>query len=140
MPARTAAIELLAPPEDVWSYVSEPYNFPDWWPGVATVEPDRRGFATGARWAVRLRDASLLRRPHAEDVLVVHAAEPETRFAFEIVRAKVRGDLLLAPAESNSTRATLRVDEPFRISFTRGQLPKEALARLYARVQTGAAV
>ena len=140
MPARTAVIELLAPPDDVWAYVSEPYHFPDWWPGVATVEPDRRGFATGARWAVRLRDASLFRRPHAEDVLVVHAAEPQTRFAFELVRAKVRGELSLSPAGSSATRAALRVDEPLRISFTRGQLPKEALARLYDRVQTGAAV
>ena len=140
MPERTAAIELLAPPDDVWAYVSEPYHFPDWWPGIATVEPDRRGFATGARWAVRLREASLFRRPHAEDVLVVHAVEPGTRFAFEIVRAKVRGDLLLAPAEGSGTLATARVEEPFRLSFTRGQLAKEALARLYDRVQTGAAV
>ncbi|MFO7573485.1 MAG: SRPBCC family protein [Gaiellaceae bacterium] len=138
MPARTASIELLASPHDVWAYVSEPYNFADWWPPVATVEPDRRGFATGARWQVRLREATLFRKPDGEDVLVVHAAQPEERFGFEIVRAKVRAELVLAPTRDERTHATLAVKEPFRISFTRGQLAKDALARLHDLVQTGA--
>lgn len=140
MPTRAASAELLASPQDVWAYVSEPYHLPDWWPSVARVEPDRRGFAAGARWTVRLREATLFRRPDAEDVLVVHAAEPETLFRFEIVRAKVRGELRLAPAERARTQALLTVSEPFRISFTRGQLAKDALARLHDRIQTGADV
>jgi hypothetical protein len=124
----------------VWAYISEPYHFPDWWPPVATVRPDRRGFATGARWTVRTREATLFRKPDTEDVLVVHAVEPIERFSFEVVRAKVRADLSLAPAGAGWTRATLTVGEPFRISFTRGQLAKEALARLHDRIQTGADV
>jgi uncharacterized protein YndB with AHSA1/START domain len=138
MPTRTASAELLASRHDVWAYVSEPYHFPDWWPPVATVEPDRRGFAAGARWNVRLREATLFRRPDAEDVLVVHAAEPGERFDFEIVRAKVRAELRFGAAGEERTRATLTVQEPFRISFTRGQLAKDALARLHDRIQTGA--
>jgi hypothetical protein len=140
VPRRTASAELLASPRDVWAYVSEPYHFPDWWPPVARVEPDRRGFAAGARWSLRLREATLFRKPDADDVLVVHAAEPEELFGFEIVRAKVRAELRLAPAGSERTRATLAVEEPFRISFTRGQLAKDALARLHDRIQTGADV
>ena len=140
MPIRTVSSELLAPPHDVWAYVSEPYHFPDWWPPVATVEPDRRGFASGARWSVRVREATLFRKPNADDVLVVHAAEPEECFGFEIVRAKVRAELRLAAAGSERTHATLTVQEPFRISFTRGQLAKDALSRLHDRVQTGASI
>jgi uncharacterized protein YndB with AHSA1/START domain len=138
VPTRTAEVELLAPLHDVWAYISEPYQFADWWPGIAMVEPDRRGFAKGARWRIRSREASLFRRPDAEDTLVVHAAEPEALFAFELVRARVRGTLTLAPSGGERTHAGLSVDEPFRISFTRGQLAKDALARLHERVQTGA--
>ena len=43
---------LLAPPEDVWRLLAEPYHLPDWWPGYQGVEPDRRGLAAGARWRV----------------------------------------------------------------------------------------
>jgi uncharacterized protein YndB with AHSA1/START domain len=53
LPTVRASRELLASPEDVWRYLSEPYHLSDWWPRVATVEPDRRGFAAGARWRVR---------------------------------------------------------------------------------------
>lgn len=140
MPTRTASVELLASVDDVWAYVSEPYNFPDWWPPVATVEPDRRGCAAGARWAVRTREATLFRKPETEDVLVVHASEPTERFTFEVVRAKVRAELTLTPVGPERTRATLTVAEPFRISFARGQLAKDALARLHDRIQTGADV
>ena len=38
------ARELLAPRADVWAFLSEPYNLPDWWPGIGGLQPDRRGF------------------------------------------------------------------------------------------------
>jgi hypothetical protein len=139
VPGRTASVELLASLDDVWSYVSEPYHLPDWWPPIATVQPDRRGFAAGARWVVRMREASLLRKPDAEDVLVVHDVEPRERFVFEIVRVKVRAELRLSAAGSERTRATLTVEEPSRISFARGRLARDALDRLHDLVQTGAA-
>ncbi|HEV2591788.1 MAG TPA: SRPBCC family protein, partial [Gaiellaceae bacterium] len=40
-----------APRADVWAVLAEPLHLPDWWPGLLAVEPDRRGFAPGARWA-----------------------------------------------------------------------------------------
>lgn len=138
MPARTASAVLLAPVADVWAFVSEPYHLSDWWPGLATVRPDRRGFAVGARWVVRLREATLLRRADAEDVLVVHAVEPEARFAFELVRSRVRADLRLSSAGPDRTDAALSVSEPFRLSFTRGRLAEGALARLHDLMQTAA--
>ena len=45
--------ELLAARADVWAFLAEPYHLADWWPGIPRVEPDRRGFAPGARWQVR---------------------------------------------------------------------------------------
>ena len=47
-----ASAELLAPIEDVWSFLSEPHNFSDWWPNIGGVQPDRRGFAEQARWTL----------------------------------------------------------------------------------------
>ena len=41
---------------DVWGFLAEPYHLSDWWPGILGVEPDRRGFAPGARWRVIGRD------------------------------------------------------------------------------------
>ncbi|HUF01730.1 MAG TPA: SRPBCC family protein [Gaiellaceae bacterium] len=140
MPVSRASIELLAVQDDVWAFVSEPYSFADWWPGIATVEPDRRGFAAGARWRVRRREASLFRRAEAEDTLLVSAVDPPSRFAFELARAKVRATLVLVPHGPDRTRAELRAQEPFTLSFTRGRLAKDALARLYDLVQTSAAL
>ena len=124
----------------MWDYLAEPYHLADWWPGIGTVAPDRRGFATGARWNVRSREPSLLRRAEAEDTLLVTAVEPTTRFAFELVRAKTRAELVLAQAEASLTRAELRIDEPFTLGFARGRRAQDALDRLYDLVQTGAAL
>ena len=134
-----ASLELIAPPEDVWAFVSEPYNLPDWWPGLGSVEPDRRGFAAGARWLVRMREPSLFRSAEAEDTLLVTAAEP-MRFAFELVRARIRAELRLDAAGAGRTNAHLLVEEPFSVAFRRGRRAKDALDLLYDSVQTAAAV
>ena len=64
MPRAAASRELLAPREDVWAFIAEPHHFPDWWPGIGGVQPDRRGLAEGARWAVTgIERPTLLRRP-----------------------------------------------------------------------------
>ena len=138
MPISRASIELLAPPEDVWAYLSQPYHLSDWWPGLGTVEPDRRGFAPGARWRVRTREASLFRKAEAEDTLLVTVVDAQSRFAFEVVRARVRADLMLAPLGSDRTHAELVVEERFSLGFSRGRLAKDALSRLYDLVQTSA--
>src|SRR5439155_9080387 len=33
--------EVLAPREDVWMFLAEPYHLADWWPGIRGVQPDR---------------------------------------------------------------------------------------------------
>jgi uncharacterized protein YndB with AHSA1/START domain len=139
VPTRSASIELLASRRDVWAFLSEPYHLADWWPNVASVEPDRRGFATGARWQVRTRKSTWLRRAGAGDTLVVHAAEPGRRFAFELVQANVRAEIVLEPAGSGRSRATLVVSGPLLPGFPR-HLPDDALGRLHDLVQTAAEV
>ena len=130
-------MELLATPRDVWQFLAEPRHLADWWPNLASVEPDRRGVAAGARWRVRSRGSTLVRRAEAEDTLVVHDAEPSCRLAFELVRARLRAELVLAPAAGGRTHAELVVASPFLAGFSR-TLPRDALRRLHALVQTGA--
>jgi hypothetical protein len=57
-----ASRELLASREDVWRFLAEPYHLADWWPGVVGVEPDRRGFAAGARWSLAVIEEPLAPR------------------------------------------------------------------------------
>ena len=137
MAVRTAAVVLLAPPGDVWAFLGEPRHLADWWPNVAFVEPDRRGLETGARWRVRAAEATWFRRAEAEDTLLVLAADRERRFAFELVRAKLRAELTLTAVDARQTRADLAVSSRFLLGAARS-LPSDALARLHDLVQTGA--
>jgi uncharacterized protein YndB with AHSA1/START domain len=137
--ARSASVELLATPADVWAVLAEPHHLADWWPNVAFVQPDRLGAATGARWIVHSRESTWVRRADTEDTLLVRAAEAERRFAFELVRAKLRADLTLAEVAPGRTRADLTVSGSLLRGFTRS-LPRDVLARLYELVQTAADV
>ncbi|HWQ22614.1 MAG TPA: SRPBCC domain-containing protein [Gaiellaceae bacterium] len=139
MPRSRAELELAAPPGDVWRFLAEPRHLADWWPNLATVEPDRRGLAVGARWRVRSREPTLFRRAYAEDTLLVTVVEPERRFAFELARTRLRAELALAPAGEGRTRAALEVSGPLLVGFSRS-LAKDALARLYALCQTAASL
>src|SRR5437868_7533710 len=97
MPRVEAERDLLAAREDVWAFVSEPYHLSDWWPGISGVEPDRRGFATGARWRVQAGvRPGLFRGTSKPGMLVVEAVEPGTRFAFFLAGERVRAELQLA--------------------------------------------
>ena len=135
MPRYAAERVLLAPAEDVWKFVAEPYHLSDWWPGISGVEPDRRGLATGARWTVQ--GPSYLRKPETPGVLLVRAVEPLRRFAFELLRERVVAELTLRPLDDQRTEAALTVTFPWWNIF-RGTLPKEALTRLYNLIQTAA--
>jgi uncharacterized protein YndB with AHSA1/START domain len=139
MPTARAERELLAAPGDVWGFLAEPYHLPDWWPGLGTVTPDRKGLAAGARWSIRSAEPTLFRRAQAEDTLLVTAADREARLAFELVRAKLKAELVLAPAGPGRTAAELTVTAPLLLGFSRG-LPKEALARLHDLCQTGSSI
>jgi uncharacterized protein YndB with AHSA1/START domain len=43
MPTFDDAASTTAPPEDVWKALYDPARFPEWWSGVATVEPGGDG-------------------------------------------------------------------------------------------------
>jgi uncharacterized protein YndB with AHSA1/START domain len=137
LPRYAADRTLLAPLEDVWAFLAEPYNLPDWWPGVSGVEPDRRGLAPGARWKVLGPDQpTLFRKPDAAGTLLVLDVVPMSRIAFQVVAQHLDAELELQEADEGRTAASLVVDAPF-LSIRRS-FPGNALSRLYELVQTGA--
>ena len=94
----SATRDLLASRAEVWAFLAEPYHLSDWWPGIVSVEPDRRGFSVGARWRVSVvsdppRIGSLLRFPRmgrpsgpaGVQTLVITAIEPFERWAWQLV-------------------------------------------------------
>jgi len=151
----SAARELLAGREQVWAFLAEPRHLADWWPGVVAVEPDRRGFAVGARWALlrRAQQAWTLGlplsgrqgRPRAE-TLVVSELVPSERFAFAITwqaggRARfgeLRAAIELADGEPGRTRAALAVETGSLRPSRDRRLAAAALQALYDLVQTAA--
>jgi uncharacterized protein YndB with AHSA1/START domain len=139
MPHATAERELLAPTGDVWEFVSEPHHLPDWWPGLAGVEPDRRGTAAEARWQVRRSEPGWFHRGDDTDTLLVTAAETRRRLAFELVGARVRADLRLQATAADRTSAELHVELPWLTGSPR-RLAGTALSRLHALCQTGASL
>lgn len=133
-----ASRELLAARADVWSLLSEPYHLADWWPGIGGLEPDRRGFAPGARWhVVGENRPSLFRKPNMSGTLVVVAVELYERFAFHLTGERLDVELRLSAPEHDRTLATLRVEGPALIGLKRA-LPQKALTRLHALCQTAA--
>ena len=130
--------ELLAPPADVWAFLTEPHNLPDWWPGIAAVEPDRRGLAAGARWQVHgVNRPSLFRRPNPSGTLLVLAAARPERVAFHLTGERMDAELQLEATAADRTLATLTISGPWLIGLSRS-FPRLALARLHALCQTGA--
>jgi uncharacterized protein YndB with AHSA1/START domain len=138
MPRASASRELLAPREDVWTFIAEPHHFPDWWPGVGSVQPDRRGVAEGARWGVRGTDRpTLFRRPTSSGMLLVRAVRPPERFAWTLTGDHVDAELRLEETEHDRTVAILEIEAPWLFGLSRA-LPRKALTRLHALCQTAA--
>jgi uncharacterized protein YndB with AHSA1/START domain len=141
--SRVAATrELLAPREDVWRFLAEPFHLADWWPGVHGVEPDRRGLAPGARWRLNAGPqtggplSALVRRPDAAGMLVVVEARANELVRLLFVDDRIEAELHLAPARDSRTRATLVIEGPWlRVNRS---LPRRALSRLYDLCQTAA--
>jgi uncharacterized protein YndB with AHSA1/START domain len=130
--------ELLAEPEDVWAFVSEPRHLADWWPGIAAVAPDRRGFAPGARWEVRGgARPGLLRRAHDSQLLLVREIESRERFVFHLTRDRIDVELRLGRSGPDRTLAHLIVRSPWLVGLRRS-LPGAALSRLHVLCQTAA--
>ena len=138
MPRASAARELLAAREDVWSFIAEPHHFPDWWPGIGGVQPDRRGVAEGARWGVRGTELpTLFRRSTSSGMLLVTGVQIPERFAWTLTGDHIDAELRLEERGPDRTIATLDVEAPWLSGFSRA-LPRRALTRLHALCQTAA--
>lgn len=136
---------LLAPVEDVWRLLGEPYHLPDWWPGYGGVEPDRRGVAEGARWRIvrggsTAGTAGLLRRPGGEGVIVIEQVVPGRLLAWRDLAQGVAARVTIEPAAQRRTQVTVAIEASWwRVSAEglRG-LPRQAVARLHDLCQTAA--
>jgi uncharacterized protein YndB with AHSA1/START domain len=138
MPRTSASRELLARRLDVWAFVAEPHHFADWWPGVAAVTPDRRGFAEGARWQVHGVDRpTLLRKATSSGMLLVRKVRPPEVFGWTLTGDHIDVELRLDQRGADRTLAVLEVDAPWLVGFSRA-LPRRALTQLHALCQTGA--
>ena len=137
MPRYAADRVLLAPIDDVWTFLAEPYNLADWWPGVSGVEPDRRGLAPGARWKVLgSNQPGYFRKPLAAGTLLVLDVRPMQRLEFQLTGDRLDAELTLEAVEENRTKVSLVVDGPWLIGLRRA-FPRQALARLHALLRTG---
>jgi len=127
---RSASRELLAPRADVWAFIAEPYHLPDWWPDITGVEPDRRGFAPGARWKVIVASRNIfVGVRQRESMLIVRAVDPYERFAWHVLSPKLDAEVSIAATGPDRTQVT--------VTSSRGS-PTRALQRLYDLVQTAA--
>jgi uncharacterized protein YndB with AHSA1/START domain len=135
LPRYVAERVLLAPVDDVWRFLAEPYHLSDWWPGISGVEPDRRGLAAGARWKVQ--GPSYLRKPETARMLLVRAVVPHELVSFELPNDRIGVEVHLRATDENRTSVTVAVDGRFLIG-PRSRLAADALARLYDLVQTAA--
>ena len=155
----SARRELLASRADVWGFLAEPYHLSDWWPGIVSVQPDRRGFATGARWHVtviadplRLGPLRFPRvgrptGPSSVGTLVITSIEPQRLWAFELHRHVKEGrDRGVTP---RSVKVELRPLSDDRtevdVEVTTGSRPEPDVARiavdrLYDLVQVAASL
>jgi uncharacterized protein YndB with AHSA1/START domain len=140
MPRASASRELLASRDDVWAFVAEPHHFPDWWPGIAGVRPDRRGLAEGARWEVQGADRpTLFRRASSSGMLLVRAVRVPERFAWTLTGDHIDAELRLEEGGRERTIAELDVEAFWLYGFSRA-LPRRVLNRLHALCQTAAEV
>jgi uncharacterized protein YndB with AHSA1/START domain len=135
LPRYVAERILLAPIDDVWGFLAEPYHLSDWWPGISGVEPDRRGLAAGARWKVQ--GPSYLRKPETARMLLVREVVPHERLTFELPKDRIGVEIHLQATDENRTRVTVAVDGRFLVG-PRSRLATQALGRLYDLVQTAA--
>jgi uncharacterized protein YndB with AHSA1/START domain len=129
----TSSLELLAPRRDVWGFLAEPYHLSDWWPGLTGVEPDRRGFAPGARWRVRATTRNvLLGSKQVETTLVIREIDEYERWSWHLVAGGIDVEVRLRATGDDRTEVTVT---------TRGgrpSLPRHAVKRLFDLVQTAA--
>jgi uncharacterized protein YndB with AHSA1/START domain len=151
MPRYVAERTLLAPLEDVWAFLAEPYNFADGWPGIRGVQPDRRGLAPGARWTIvgptdnttgeplrPLFGPGMFKRPSAAGALLVTDVVRGSRIAFQLVAERISAEIDLSPVDATHTNVTVTVEAAW--PAVRRTYARDALKNLYDLLQTGAEI
>jgi uncharacterized protein YndB with AHSA1/START domain len=125
-----ASLELLAPRADVWAFLAEPYHLSDWWPGITGVDPDRRGFAPGARWKVHSTKRNVFTgRRVVETMVLIREIDRYERWTWHLLEPATDVEVRLQATSEDRTRVTVGV--------TRGNAAL-AVKRLYDLVQTAA--
>ena len=126
----TAELELLAPRADVWAFLAQPYHLSDWWPGITGVEPDRRGFAPGARWKVlATKHNILIGRRSVETMLLIREIDEYERWTWHLLEPGTDVEIRVRSVDDDRTAVT--------VSTSRGSA-SIAVKRLYDLVQTAA--
>jgi hypothetical protein len=127
---KSGSVELLAARADVWAFLAEPYHLTDWWPGISGVEPDRRGFAPGARWKVIATRRNFFVGPRSkETLLLIREIDLYERWTWHLLATKLDVEVRLRAAAANRTVATITVSNGS---------PGPALKRLFDLCQTAA--
>jgi uncharacterized protein YndB with AHSA1/START domain len=138
-----ASHEVLASRADVWRFLAEPYHFADWWPTVAAVRPDARGFREGARWEVTgPASPTLFRRGGATGLAIVKTIEMHERVVWSLTADRLDVEVRLAAVEPDRAVVTVAVEGAWRpeaLGRPRA-LPRVAAYRLYELVQTAASL
>lgn len=138
-----ASRELLAARADVWKFLEEPYHLADWWPTIATVRPDARGFREGARWeVVGPSSPTLFRKAGAAGLAVVRTIELHERVVWVLTAERLEVEVRLQSTAPDRTLVTVAVEgrwRPEALGRPRA-LPRAAVDRLYELVQTAASL
>jgi uncharacterized protein YndB with AHSA1/START domain len=128
--ADTASLVLLASREDVWSFLAEPYHLSDWWPSITGVEPDRRGFAPGARWKVHSWKKNVFTgRRFTESMVVLREIDLYERWTWHLLEPATDVEVRLRSVAPDRTEVTV-------VSSRRNA--DLAVRRLYDLIQTAA--
>ena len=125
-----ASLELLAPRADGWGVLAEPYHLSDWWPGITGVDPDLRGFASGARWKVHSTKRNIFTGSRAvETMVLIREIDPYERWSWHLLQPATDVEIRLRSITGDRTLVS--------VSVSRGN-PAVAVKRLYDLVQTAA--
>jgi uncharacterized protein YndB with AHSA1/START domain len=137
---RSASRELLASRADVWAFLAEPHHLPDWWPRMQGVQPDRRGFAPGARWQVMALERLPLmgwRAPKSPTMLLIGEVEQYERWTWRLT-GDLPLDVEVRLAAAAPDRTVVEVTVTANPLANPQKLARTAADRLYDLVQTAA--
>jgi uncharacterized protein YndB with AHSA1/START domain len=138
-----ASREIPASRDQLWGFLAEPYHLSDWWPGVAAVRPDRRGLMPGARWELTgPSQPTLFHSANARGMLVVGRVDPYERVTWTLLDQRLEVEVRLTTMAPDRTRVTVAIEGPWRpeVLGRPRSLPRKAVARLHALVQTAASL